>query len=133
MKKNNSILVKIKNDIKENMIQADLFPYLMDHDLIKSYLNIKKEIKKINREIAKIEHTRIKTKITTTYLRLPQEDGTFALQNYSLCKIHKELEEVQQELLVHYEKRKASLIEVDKANQALMNYIALNHHSRVSH
>ena len=63
------------------MIQADLFPYLMDHDLIKYYLDNKKEIKKINRKIAKIEHTRVRTKITITFLRLPQEDGTIALQN----------------------------------------------------
>jgi len=115
------------------MIQTDLFPYLIDHDLIEFYLANKKEIKKINRKIAKIEHTRIRSKITTTYLRLPQEDGTFALQNYSLCKLHEALEEVQQELLVHYKSRKVKLLRAVKAFQFIMNHIevyALNHSSR---
>ena len=109
------------------MIQADLFPYLIDHDLIKFYLNNKKEIKKINRKIAKIEHTRVRTKITITYLRLPQEDGTFALQIYSLCKLHEALEEVEQELLVHYKSRKIKLLRAVKAFQFIMNHLSLYH------
>jgi hypothetical protein len=36
------------------MIQADLFPYLIDQDFIKYYLANKKEIKKINRKISNI-------------------------------------------------------------------------------
>ena len=36
------------------MIQADLFPYLIDQNFIEYYLANKKEIKKINRRIAKI-------------------------------------------------------------------------------
>jgi len=115
------------------MIQADLFPYLMDQDLIKFYLNNKKEIKKIDRAIAKMEHARIRTEISTTHLRHPQEDGTFSLQHYSLYKFHKNLEEANQELMVYYEKRKASLIKAVKAFQFIMNHIevyALNHSSR---
>ena len=114
------------------MIQADLFPYLMDHDLIKYYLGNKKEIKKINRKIAKIEHTRITRKITITFLRLPQEDGTFALQNYSLCKLHEALGECEQELLVHYKSRKVYLLKLVKGFQFIMNHLSLNHYARVS-
>ena len=114
------------------MIQTDLFPYLIDHDLIEFYLANKKEINKIIRKIAKIEHTRIKSKITTTYLRLPQQDGTFALQNYSLCKLHEALGETQQELLVHYESRKVYLLRLVKGFQFIMNHLHLNHYARVS-
>jgi hypothetical protein len=114
------------------MIQTDLFPYLIDHDLIEFYLANKKEIEKINRKIAKIEHTRIKSKITTTYLRLPQQDGTFALQNYSLCKLHEALGETQQELLVHYESRKVYLLRLVKSFQFIMNHLSLNHYARAS-
>jgi len=114
------------------MIQTDLFPYLMDHDLIKYYLGNKKEIKKINRKIAKIEHTRITRKITITFLRLPQEDGTFSLQNYSLCKLHETLEEVEQELLVHYKSRKVKLLRAVKAFQFIMNHLSLYHYAKAS-
>ena len=116
----------------KNIIQADLFPYLIDHDLIKFYLDNKKEIKKINRKIAKIEHTRVRTKITITFLRLPQEDGTFALQNYSLCKLHETLEEVEQELLVHYKSRKVKLLRAVRAFQFIMNHLSLYHYAKAS-
>ena len=114
----------------KNIVQTDMFPYLIDHDLIKFYLANKKELKKINRKIAKIKHTRIKSKITTTYLRLPQEDPTFALQNYSLCKLHEALGETQQELLVHYESRMKALLRAIDAFQFIMNHLSiyrLNH------
>ena len=41
------------------MIQADLFPYLIDQNFIKYYLKNKKEIKKIDRKIGKIARENI--------------------------------------------------------------------------
>ena len=55
------------------MTQTYLFPYLMDQDLIKTYWDYKKEIKKIDRAIGKIEYTRINAP-SPRYL---QENGTF--------------------------------------------------------
>ena len=112
------------------MTQTDLFPYLMDQDLIKTYWDYKKEIKKIDRAIGKIEYTRI----NTPSLRYLQEKGTFSLQDFSLYKLNKELEVIHQELMVHYQSRKTDLIKAVKAFQFIMNHLTLYHYpSKVYH
>ena len=112
------------------MTQTDLFPYLMDQDLIKTYWDYKKEIKKIDRAIGKIEYTRI----NTPSLRYLQENGTFSLQDFSLYKLNKELEVIHQELMVHYQSRMTDLIKAVKAFQFIMNHLTLYHYlSKVYH
>jgi hypothetical protein len=104
------------------MIQADLFPYLIDQDLIKYYLANKKEIKKINRAIAKIEINRIKDKRHSKKRMYIKPDGTFSLKNYSYYKLHKELDSIRQQLLLLHNQYKESLkIKVNSFN-FLMSY-----------
>lgn len=94
------------------MIQKDLFPYLIDHDLIENYLNSKKEIKKINREIGKIARTKINNHITGKYLKKKQEKNIILFEDFYLYRLDKELEKANDELLFHYKKRKKYLIKV---------------------
>ena len=104
------------------MIQADLFPYLIDQDFIKYYLANKKEIKKINRRIAKIEINRIKDKRDSNKIKYIQSDGTISLKSYSNYKLHKELDSVRKELILFHKQHKESLkIKVDSFD-FLMSY-----------
>ena len=104
------------------MIQADLFPYLIDQDFIKYYLANKKEIKKINRRIAKIEINRIKDKRHLYKRKYIQSDGTISLKIYSNYKLHKELDSVRKELILFYIQQRESLkIKVDSFD-FLMSY-----------
>ena len=104
------------------MIQADLFPYLIDQDFIKYYLANKKEIKRINRRIAKIEINRIKDKRYSNKRIYIQSDGTISLKKYSNCKLHKELDSVRKELIFFHKKQKELLkIKVDSFD-FLMSY-----------
>ena len=104
------------------MIQTDLFPYLIDHDLIEFYLANKKEIKKINRKIAKIEINRIKDKRYSNKIKYIQSDGTISLKSYSNYKLHKELDSVRKELIFFHKKQKELLkIKVDSFD-FLMSY-----------
>ena len=106
----------------KNIIQTDLFPYLIDHDLIKFYLANKKEIKKINRAIAKIEINRIKDKRHLNKSEYIQPDGTFSLKNYSYYKLHKELDSIRQEMLFLYKQHKESLKIKKNSFDFLMSY-----------
>ena len=104
------------------MIQADLFPYLIDQDFIKYYLTNKKEIKRINRRIAKIEINRIKDKRYSNKRMYIQSDGTISLKSYSNYKLHKELDSVRKELILFHKQHKESLkIKVDSFD-FLMSY-----------
>ena len=105
-----------------NMIQADLFPYLIDQDFIKYYLANKKEIKRINRRIAKIEINRIKDKRYSNKIKYIQPDGTISLKSFSNYKLHKELDSVRKELIFFHKKQKELLkIKVDSFD-FLMSY-----------
>ena len=104
------------------MIQGDLFPYLIDHNFIKYYLANKKEIKKINRRIAKIEINRIKDKRYSYRRKYIQSDGTISLKSYSNYKLHKDLDSVRKELILfHIQQRESLKIKVDSFD-FLMSY-----------
>jgi hypothetical protein len=104
------------------MIQADLFPYLIDQDLIKYYLANKKEIKKINRAIAKIEINRIKDKRHSKKRMYILPDGIISLESYSNYKLHKELDSIRQQLLLLHNQYKESLKIKTNAFDFLMSY-----------
>jgi hypothetical protein len=104
------------------MIQADLFPYLIDQDFIKYYELNKKEMKSLDRKIAKIEINRIKDKRYSRKIKYIQSDGTFSLKTYSHYKLHKDLDNIRQELIFFHKQRKDSLkIKVDSFD-FLMSY-----------
>ena len=104
------------------MIQGDLFPYLIDQDFIKYYLANKKEIKKINRRIAKIEINRIKDKRYSYKRTYIKSDGTISLKSYTNYKLHKELDSVRKELILfHIQQRESLKIKVDSFD-FLMSY-----------
>ena len=104
------------------MIQADLFPYLIDQDFIEYYLANKKEIKKINRRIAKIEINRIKDKRYSNKIKYIQSDGTISLKSFSSYKLHKELDGVRKELIFFHKKQKELLKIKVNAFDFLMSY-----------
>ena len=104
------------------MIQADLFPYLIDQDLIKYYLANKKEIKRINRRIAKIEINRIKDKRYSNKIKYIQSDGTISLKSYSDYKLHKDLDSVRKQLIFFHKKHKDSVKIKVNAFDFLMSY-----------
>ena len=104
------------------MIQADLFPYLIDQDFIKYYLANKKEIKRINRRIAKIEINRIKDKRYSNKIKYIQSDGTISLKSFSNYKLHKELDSIRQQLLLLHNQYKESLKIKTNAFDFLMSY-----------
>ena len=104
------------------MIQADLFPYLIDQDFIKYYLANKKEIKRINRRIAKIEINRIKDKRYSNKRIYIQSDGTISLKSYSNYKLHKELDSVRKQLIFFHKKHKDSVKIKVNAFDFLMSY-----------
>jgi len=104
------------------MIQADLFPYLIDQDFIKYYLANKKEIKRINRRIAKIEINRIKDKRYSNKIKYIQSDGTISLKSYSNYKLHKDLDSVRKQLIFFHKKHKDSVKIKVNAFDFLMSY-----------
>ena len=104
------------------MIQADLFPYLIDQDFIKYYLANKKEIKRINRRIAKIEINRIKDKKYSNKRIYIQSDETISLKSYSNYKLHKELDNVRKELIFFHKQQKESLKIKVNSFDFLMSY-----------
>ena len=93
------------------MIQADLFPYLIDQDFVKYYFKNKKEIKKIDRKIGKIARENINLQITCRQLQKHKEEKVIQFKDYYLYKLDRKIDNLNQRLLFHYEKRKKYLIE----------------------
>ena len=103
------------------MIQADLFPYLIDQDFVKYYFKNKKEIKKIDRKIGKIARENINLQITCRQLQKHKEEKVIQFKDYYLYKLDRKIDNLNQRLLFHYEKRKKYLMEQVGDFQYLIN------------
>ena len=103
------------------MIQADLFPYLIDQNFIKYYLKNKKEIKKIDRKIGKIARENINLQIACRQLQKHKKENVIQFKDYYLYRLDREIDHLNQKLLFHYEKRKKYLAEQVGHFQYLIN------------
>ena len=103
------------------MIQADLFPYLIDQDFVKYYFKNKKEIKKLDRKIGKIAHENINLQITCRQLQKQKKENVIQFKDYYLYELDREIDHLNQKLLFHYEKRKKYLAEQVGHFQYLIN------------
>tara|TARA_B100001059_G_C17254888_1_gene296076 strand:- start:125 stop:439 length:315 start_codon:yes stop_codon:yes gene_type:complete len=103
------------------MIQADLFPYLIDQNFIKYYLKNKKEIKKIDRKIGKIARENINLQIACKQLQKHKKENVIQFKDYYLYRLDREIDHLNQKLLFHYEKRKKYLAEQVGHFQYLIN------------
>ena len=103
------------------MIQADLFPYLIDQNFIKYYLKNKKEIKKIDRKIGKIARENINLQIACKQLQKHKKENVIQFKDYYLYKLDRKIDNLNQKLLFYYEKRKKYLTEQVGHFQYLIN------------
>ena len=86
------------------MIQADLFPYLVDQDFVKYYFKNKKEIKKLDRRIGKIARENINLQIACRQLQKHKKENVIQFKDYYLYKLDREIDHLNQKLLFYYEK-----------------------------
>ena len=103
------------------MIQADLFPYLIDQNFVKYYLKNKKEIEKIDRKIGKIARENINLQIACKQLQKHKKENVIQFKDYYLYKLDREIDNLNQKLLFYYEKRKKYLTEQVGHFQYLIN------------
>ena len=103
------------------MIQADLFPYLIDQDFVKYYFKNKKEIKKLDRRIGKIARENINLQIACRQLQKQKKENVIQFKDYYLYKLDRKIDHLNKKLLFHYEKRKKYLTEQVEHFQYLIN------------
>ena len=103
------------------MIQADLFPYLIDQNFVKYYLKNKKEIEKIDRRIGKIARENINLQIACRQLQKHKKENVIQFKDCYLYKLDREIGYLNKKLLFHYEKRKKYLTEQVEHFQYLIN------------